>query len=221
VENVRDPFSSVTEMGLPLSALRNADAMPQRVKQDDDAIDAIHVYGASGLILHSTSESHRQSVQPSVLAVRSVQDGQNIWYREDETYFRVGGAIMDGSGQAVGGVAILYSRANAITQVRAMSARLAFLSGLGLLLALLVSLPVQRFAMRRHVRLFDALPGAYDSFERRFWKAPGGPEQPLATVRALGVDMGEFSLFLERSEQNYAAEKQRFTDSGGGTHERG
>ena len=102
-----------------------------------------------------------------------------------------------------------------------MSARLAFFCGLCLLLTLLVSLPVLRFAMGRHVRLFEALLESYDNFERRFWRAPGGAEQPLATVRALGVDTVEFGSLLERSEQNYAEEKQRFADSGGGPHERG
>lgn len=221
VENVRDPFSSVTEMGLPLSALRNADAMLHRVKQDDDAIEAIHVYGASGQILHSTGESGNQSVQPTVLAAGSGQDGNDIWHLEDKKHFLVGGTITDGSGQAVGGVAIAYSKENAITQVRAMSARLAFYCVLGLLVALLLSLPVLQFALRRHVGLFDALLQSYDRLERRFWRAPGGAETPIAPIRALGVDTGEFSSLLDRSEQNYAAEKQRLANIGGGTHERG
>lgn len=221
VENVRDPFSSVTEMGLPLSSLRNANAMLQRVKQDDDAIDTIYVYGASGRILHSTDEARGQSVSPSVLASGGGTGVQDIWYLEDDSHFRVGGAILNAAGQPVGGVAVVYSKDNAKTQVRAMSARLAFYCGLGLLAALSVSLPVLRFTMRRHVGLFDALLEAFDSFERRFWRAPGGAGRPAPAVQSLGVDTAEFSALLERSEENYAAEKQRFAQIGGANNERG
>lgn len=222
VENVRDPFSSVTEMGLPLSSLRNANAMLQRVKQDDEAIDAIHVYGASGRILHSTDEARGQSVSPLVAAAGSGGGVQDIWYLEGESHFRVGGAILDAGGQPVGGVAIVYSKHNAMTQVRAMSARLAFYCGLGLLAALLVSLPVLRFAMRRHVGLFEGLLAAYDRFERRFWRAPGGSaDGPGPSTRSLGVDTAEFSALLERSEQHYAAAKQRFETAGGADDARG
>ena len=146
--------------------------MLHRVKQDDDAIEAIHVYGASGQILHSTGESGNQSVQPTVLAAGSGQDGNDIWHLEDKKHFLVGGTITDGSGQAVGGVAIAYSKENAITQVRAMSARLAFYCVLGLLVALLLSLPVLQFALRRHVGLFDALLQSYDFIQGYYFSRP-------------------------------------------------
>lgn len=221
VENVRDPFSSVTEMGLPLSSLRNANAMIQRVKQDDDAIEAIHVYGTSGEILYSTDEAHGDSILSVARTAGGVPRAQDIWYLEDDRYFQAGGAILDAADRPVGGVSVLYSKYNALTQVRAMAARLAFFCGLGLLATLLVSLPFLRFTMRRHVGLFDALLEAYDNFERRFWRAPGGARQPVRAVKSLGVDTTEFSLLLDRSEQNYATEKRRFAQKGRGENERG
>ncbi len=221
VENVRDPFSSVTEMGLPLSSLRNANAMLQRVKQDDDAIEAIHVYAASGEILHSTDEAKSEATTLSVPAVADAPGVLDIWYREDDRYFRAGGAILDAADRPVGGVSILYSKYNALTQVRAVAARLAFFCGLGLLATLLVSLPVLQFTMRRHVGLFNAILEAYDNFERRFWRGPGGQVLPVKAVKALGVDTTEFSSLLDRSEQNYATEKQRLAKSAGGENERG
>jgi hypothetical protein len=220
VENVRDPFSSVTAMGLPLSSLRNANAMLQRVKQDDEEIDGIEVYGAQGAILHSTEEVHDASIPQEILAAGRSRDGHNIWYLEDERYFRAGGAILDATGAPVGGVSILYSKSSAVTRVRAMAARLAFYCGLGLVLTLFVALPILRFAMRRHVGLFDALLEAFGNFERRFWRAPGGAEQEGPEVKALGVDTAEFSALLDRSEQRYAAEKQRFAAGRGGQNER-
>lgn len=222
VENVRGPFSSVTEMGLPLSSLRNANAMLQRVKQNDDAIEAIHVYGAAGEILHSTDEEAHRKVGPSAVPVAGgIPGAQEIWYLEDDRYFTVGGAIPDAAGRPVGGVAILYSKYNALTQVRAVAARLAFFCGLGLLATLLLSLPVLRFAMRRHVGVSNALLETYDNFERRFWRGPGGAEQPVTAVRSLGVDTAEFNALLDRSEQNYATEKQRLARNAGGENERG
>ena len=210
VENVRDPFTSVSDLGLPLSSLRNANAMLERVKQDDEAIETIHVYDSSGQILHSTDKSPSKSVTNSVLLAGSKLDVHGLWYLEDALSYKIGAVIVDLAENPIGGVAVQYSKKDAITQVRAMSARLSFYCAIGFIATLLVSLVVLRLAMYRHIRLDGTLLEAFDSFERFFWRTPGGTEQERHPVNALGVDSAEFRRLLDQSEVKYKKEKQHF-----------
>jgi len=219
VENVRDPLTSVSDMGLPLSSLRNADAMLERVKQDDEAIEAIHVYDKFGKILHSTVKPHPKFVEPFILSASSNIDGKMNWYLEDDTYYNIGAVIVDLTKDPIGGVAIQYSKDEAVTQVRAMSARLSFYCAIGFFITLLISLPILRMAMNRHIRLFDALLNTFDSFERRFWRTPGGKEQDLTPMSSLGVDSAEFRLLLDQSEDEYIAKKRLYINKNDAVYE--
>jgi hypothetical protein len=49
------PFQATAKIGLPLSTMRNADALLERARQTDDAILAIHVFDAAGSVVHSTA----------------------------------------------------------------------------------------------------------------------------------------------------------------------
>src|SRR3546814_3890200 len=50
------PFEAAAKIGLPLSTVRNADALLEGARQIDGAILAIHVFDAAGRIVHSTAE---------------------------------------------------------------------------------------------------------------------------------------------------------------------
>src|SRR3546814_1835454 len=45
------PFEAAAKIGLPLSTVRNADALLERARQTDGAILAIHVFDAAGRIV--------------------------------------------------------------------------------------------------------------------------------------------------------------------------
>jgi hypothetical protein len=64
------PFQATAKIGLPLSTMRNADALLERARQTDDAILAIHVFDAAGSVVHSTAAAAPAKIPPEARAAR-------------------------------------------------------------------------------------------------------------------------------------------------------
>src|SRR3546814_5264728 len=67
--------TGVQTCALPLSTVRNADALLERARQTDGAILAIHVFDAAGRIVHSTAEPAPAAISAETLAVRRASEG--------------------------------------------------------------------------------------------------------------------------------------------------
>ena len=80
------PFQAAAKIGLPLSTVRNADALLERARQTDDAILAIHVFDQAGRIVHSTDASASEMIPPGALAAREAAGGAP-WHSETEAGF--------------------------------------------------------------------------------------------------------------------------------------
>ena len=191
------PFRAAAKIGLPLSSVRNAEALLERARQTDDSIQAIHVFDAEGRIVKSTSIPAPSAIPPEGLAARSAANGAP-WHRETSDGFLSSIDIRSTTGANVGGILIVYPGGGNITQILAMAAELG-LAGLGVvIIAAGLSGILMRFGLRRQIALFDGIDKTLASFERNSWRsAAGGAAEPLED------DANELLSMLNTAEARY------------------
>ncbi|MBO6726080.1 MAG: hypothetical protein JJ911_10515 [Rhizobiaceae bacterium] len=205
-EGTKAPFQAVADLGLPVSTLRNTSAVLEEVRQSDSAILAVHIYGPGGGIVHSTARDASAPVAVSSLGLPpDVTSRGSDTYHETESSFVLASPFQASHGTNPGGVAFVYSKALAATQVRAMAADLGVAALAILLGTLLAATLLTRLALREHVRFFSALLIVYDRFERRFWRLGELDAAPVQPVEGLGMNSDDFAGLLERSETAYEA----------------
>jgi len=190
------PFASAVRLGLPLSAVRNATALLERARQTDDAILAIHVFEASGRIVHSTSPQPPFAIPPEASQARSAGRG-DAWFRETGESFLGSVDIAGRDGASAGGILIVYPRGDGLTRTRAMLANLS-LAAIAVLVAVAVlAALLLRWGLAGQIRRFAAIDGEVRAFEQGAWRSAAEGRPPPAPDDATGL--------LERLEQ---AERQ-------------
>jgi hypothetical protein len=209
-DRVRVPFAAVTDLGLPLSTVRNAQAILEDARQDDSNIQHIHVFEQDGAIVHSTSNTppnDLSKVWAEGLDGKRIEEGFRV---ETEDAFIVAATITSPAQEMSGGVVIVYSKDLARTQVLATAASLGFAAGLVLAVMLLVGWGVLRIALSEHVRVFAGILATYDRFERQFWRSSMEEEhEDDAAVSGLGVSTATFGSLLKESESQYNNRRDR------------
>ncbi len=205
------PFSAAARIGLPLSTVRNADALLERARQTDDAIVAIHVFDAAGRIVHSTVVPPPKTISPEAAAARAEAKGAE-WHRETSDGFVSSIDIASRDGISAGGILITYPVRGALIRLRAMAAELA-VAAVGLLLASAVfSALLLRLGLNRQIRLFGDIDRAILDFERAAWR---GAAQLTADPSEGGL--GELRRLLAAAEERYLIARQLLADARDGT----
>ena len=179
--------------------MRNAAALLERARQTDDEIRAIHVFDATGKIVHSTAIAPPAVIPPAAAMVRKTNGGKS-WNLESGDRFLSGIEIAPQSGKSSGGILIVYPAAGSITKIRAMAAELALAAIIVLVVAGAVSALLLRLGLARQIRLFAAIDHTITGFEQGAWRSAAGRE-PMAE------DSGSRELqdLLVRAEESYRA----------------
>jgi hypothetical protein len=193
------PFRAAAKIGLPLSTVRNADALLERARQTDDAILAIHVFDAAGRIVHSTDAPAPVSIDPEALAAREAAAGAP-WHSETEGGFLSSIDIPARGGTTAGGILIVYPGGGNVTQVRAMAAELALAAIAVVLAAAGLSALLLRFGLGRQIRTFEAIDGAIADFERGAWRSAAAGSAP---VDPPDDETAELRQLLDAAEARY------------------
>jgi len=195
------PFQAAAKIGLPLSSVRNADALLERARQTDDAILAIHVFDQAGRIVHSTAAPAPTEIPPEALAARAAAAGAP-WHRETAVGFLSSIDIPARGGATAGGILIVYPGGGNITQIQAMGAELGLAAIAVLLVAAGLSALFLRLGLHRQIRTFEVIDGAIAEFERNSWRiAAAGSAAPAAQDDGTG----ELHQLLEAAEARYRA----------------
>jgi hypothetical protein len=194
------PFEAAAKIGLPLSTVRNAEALLERARQTDDAILAIHVFDAAGGIIHSTATPAPTAIPNEAVAARAAASGAP-WHRETIEGFLGSIDIVSRDGSPVGGILIVYPGGGNVTRIRAMAAELALTAIAVLLAAAALSALFLRLSLGRQIRLFETIDSAVTSFERGAWRSAAGRSPPVAEG-----DADELRSLLESAETRYRAE---------------
>ncbi len=170
------PFEAAARLGLPVADVRNAAGLLERARQTDDRISAIFVFDKSGDIVHQTTGAAERG--PAVAAIRDDFTGVRDWHGATPEGFVAGVNFANLSGQAAGGVAVLYPRGGSTTRVWAMAAELS-LAALGILcLSALIAGLLLRVGLRREVSGFDDMDGEIAAFETDTWRGTIPADEP-------------------------------------------
>lgn len=202
-ERTAGPFNAVAKIGLPLSTVRNAEALLERTRQTDGAILAIHVFDNKGRIVQSTDKQPPAEIPAKVLAARAAADGSSWHIESDKTFFS-SIDIVARDKMVVGGVLIVYPKSSSITRIRAMGAELALATLLILFVSAVLSLFLLRLSISKQIRLYDSIDNAIMNFEQGAWRSAAGRLSP--EVESDGEELGHLLKTAELSYQSAGRE---------------
>jgi len=197
-ERTVGPFKAAAKIGLPLSTVRNAEALLERARQTDSAILAIHVFDNAGRIVQSTDKQPPAEIPAKALAARAAAGGAP-WHIESDEIFLSSIDIIARDKMNVGGVLIVYPKSSSVTQIRAMGAELALATILILFVGTVLSLFLLRLSIGKQIRLYDSIDRAVMNFERGVWRSAAGRTSPDVEGEE------DFGHLLEAAEMSYQA----------------
>jgi len=197
-ERTAGPFKAAARIGLPLSSVRNAEALLERARQTDGAILAIHVFDNQGHIVQSTEKPPPAEIPARALSARAASGGAPWHIEADESFLSSIDIARDH--KTVGGVLIVYPKISSVTHIRAMAAELAFATIVILFAGAVLSLILLRLSIGRQVRLYDSIDSAVTNFERGAWRSAAG--RPSLSMEGDAEDLGHL---LETAEMSYQA----------------
>ncbi len=202
-ERTAAPFKAAAKIGLPLSSVRNADALLERARQTDDAIQAVHVFDAGGQIVQSTAAAPPFSIPAEAFHARASAEGAP-WHRETAEGFLSSIDILAPDGTPAGGILIVYPGGGSLTRILAMGAELALAALTVLLISSGLSALLLRLGLRRPIRQFREIDEAIVGFERAAWRSAAG--QPAADEAAAETaQASELRGLLQAAEARYRA----------------
>jgi len=193
------PFEAAVRIGLPLSSVRNANALLERARQTDDSIVAIHVFDASGRIIHSTASPMPGEISVQAAQARATARGVP-WNRETGDGFLSGINIAGQDGASAGGILIVYPGGGSVTRIRAMAAELELPALAVFLVSITLGAIVLRVGMRRQIRAFERIDAAVADFERSAWRVAAGGREAEAIA-----DAAELRPLMDGAETRYRA----------------
>ncbi|MCP5087772.1 MAG: hypothetical protein GY952_13345 [Rhodobacteraceae bacterium] len=193
------PFEATARIGLPLSTVRNADALLERAKQTDGDILDIIVFDQKGVIVHGPDDLVAKPIPPEALSARLNAAGAP-WHIAVEKGFFSSIDIPLNDGTSAGGILITYPAHSNVTQIRAMVAEIGLTSMAIFLLAAALSGLLLRLGTRRQIAAFEAVDDAIAGFERGAWRS--ATDGQAAQPGAGGVENGLRTL-LDSSEARY------------------
>jgi hypothetical protein len=204
-QTTQAPFQSATDLGLPLSSVRNAQAILERARQTDFDISAVHLFDKAGTIIHSTDKDHPTSVRAEVLFAQSESESAT-WHAETGDRFLSGVTILDPAGERLGGLLVVYPKTELDTAVGAMAAKLALYIIVTLVVVAGIGTVILRFGLRRLIQIFTGIDTAFATVEQREWRRLArGANVALQPVRGFGIDTGDLEQLLRAAEDRYIA----------------
>mgnify|MGYP000100221006 CR=1 FL=1 len=102
-------YKPIVDLGLPVSMIRNGDAIVRRGQAMDDEINAVHTFNPSGIIVHSTQDPRPQSMPDEVLRRMQLAE-RPTWSAETETEVFSGRNITGSDGNTVASVVVAYPK---------------------------------------------------------------------------------------------------------------
>ncbi len=102
-------YQPIVRLGLPISMIRNGNAIVGRARSMDGDISAVHTFNPSGIIVHSTQHPRPQTVQDEALLHMRLAD-EVTWGGETETSILSGHNVTTNAGDAIGAVVVVYPK---------------------------------------------------------------------------------------------------------------
>nr|WP_246805085.1 MFS transporter [Mesorhizobium mediterraneum] len=222
-------FKPIIDLGLPISMIRNGDAIVARALETDDEVKAVHALNPSGIIVYSTDASRPKEVPREVL--QAMQFSKDVkWSTETGEQIYSGFNVVGRDGATSGAVLVAYpkDRLEAASQAimrkvvrNALVIWAAFSALSYVLLSLLLATPQRRLARLEGVARGepDAQIGVNGNMKTSgsgaFWRDLFGPQirQLDANLADARRQYDEASRELGAFESPAAEDRQAESDS--------
>lgn len=119
-QTTANSFKPIVNLGLPMSMMRNGDAIVARALEMDLEIRAVHAFNPSGIIIYTTLKPRPQSVPREVLRTMQLSDEIKWSVETDENLFS-GFDVVGRDGVASGAVMVSYPKDRLETASRAVT----------------------------------------------------------------------------------------------------
>jgi len=162
-ETTASSFRSVVDLGLPISAMRNAEQILLRARQIDPAVTAIQVFNPTGIIVHTIGRDDRAPLSRDLLVVQSLARS-NRWNASTENELRAGFSIKNSAGTTVGGVLVASSKQEFTAKSDAMAMRIAMAFALILAISSAAAFLILRLRLGGAIRGLDQLQRLSERF---------------------------------------------------------
>lgn len=197
------PFEAAVRIGLPLSTVRNANALLERAKQTDDEILDIVVFDQGGVIVHGADELVSTPISREATDARLAAAGVP-WHVLVDNRFLSSIDISHSDGTSAGGILITYPTKSNVTQIRAMVAEIGLTSIAIFLCAAALSGLLLRLGLRKQITAFEAIDDAIAGFERGAWRSAANQTQAAKATRS------DLRTLMDSAEAQYRSTGQAF-----------
>ncbi|WP_292157763.1 MFS transporter [Mesorhizobium sp.] len=216
-------FKPIIDLGLPISMIRNGDAIVARALETDAEVNAVHAINPSGIIVYSTDASRSKEVPREVL--QAMQLSKDVkWSTETGEQIYSGFNVVGRDGATSGAVLVAYpkDRLEAASQAimrkvvrNALVIWAAFSALSYVLLSLLLGTPQRRLARLEGVARGepDAEIGANGNLKTSgsgaFWRDLFGPQ-----IRQLDANLADARRQYDEANRELSAFKSPAAEDG-------
>ncbi|MDC1287335.1 MFS transporter [Gammaproteobacteria bacterium] len=203
-------FRPIVNLGLPLSTVRNASDILDRAQMLDLAVQDIHVFNPTGIIVHSTAKPEIRKVSDEVLQKFSLSDDDR-WQTETELEFGSGITIHDSSGNSVGAIVVVSAKDSFVAKTDTISIRI-----LSVAMILFLALSVLTLVILR-LRLNGALRGL-GRISALMQILSDGQEkiaEPRSPDRQTGPAYGFFSVAIDELQDKLLKAQRQYHEASG------
>ena len=186
-------FKPIVDLGMPLSMMRNGNAVVARALKTDPQIRVVNVFNPSGIVVYSTAPAPRDPIAHEVMQAMRLADDV-AWSVETADGFNSGYNVVNPAGKVVGAVLVTYPKDRYQDASRAMWARTAQTAALIWVVFVALSYVVLWLFLTAPQRALARLAAQLDE-----------SGTPAAVPRA-----GLLSAEIERLANNLAVAKRRF-----------
>lgn len=200
--NTAEPFEASLGLGLPLSSVRNAEALLERARQTDDMITSIHLVAPDGRVLRriGAEEANLTTLFPPG------DWSSGAASRFEGTRFLSLHPISGPAGGSPGAIVVSLDAGDSVIRLWAIGAELAAAAVVFLIVGTLVTGLVLRRVFAVEILAFDAVETDIDRFERDMWRGHS----------AGAKESGGFHRLLTEARSQYLALAAPQDDGQGG-----
>lgn len=117
-------FKPIIDLGLPISMIRNGNAIVARAMETDAEVNAVHAFNPSGIIVYSTDASRPEAVPHEVL--QAMQLSKDVkWSTETADQIYSGFNVVGRDGGTSGAVVVAYPKDRLEAASQAMASKVA------------------------------------------------------------------------------------------------
>ena len=198
-------FQPVVNLGLPVSMVRNARGVLERVQGTDPRIVAMHAFDPAGRVVHTTDPANPTHVPEEVTLAQALSDGDK-WSVESQKNLYSGVSILDTGGKSIANIVVVYPKEEFDARTAAVLRRIAVTTSVLLIIFSAAAFLLLRVRLSGAIhalgRLGEILAGIRDRSETGRQPAPMS-EKSAAALGFFRSDIEMLEVRLEEATRNY------------------